>query len=116
MKKLLFVGSILFSSLTFASTGNLLNFDKLNVNDLTFKTLSKELNKDAKISNVSKKVALLRTYYTIEFDIDCGNGTGGHMTVSFPSDNTGLAFIVDLVNAINSGAEQGCQKISEMGL
>lgn len=103
MKKLLFASALCLASLSFANTAEKPELKE----DL------KEVNSES--VSVSKKSAL-RTYYTIEFDIDCGNGTGGHMTVSFPSENWGWAFIADLGHAIQSGTEEGCKKIAEMGL
>ncbi|MBD3906396.1 hypothetical protein NAL32_19740 [Chryseobacterium sp. Ch-15] len=105
MKKLLFASALCLASFSFANTSKTETV-----------TESQNLKEETLKSDLATKKSALRTYYTIEFDIDCGNGTGGHMTVSFPSENWGWAFIADLGNAISSGTEEGCKKIAEMGL
>lgn len=113
MKKLLFTGAILFSTLTFASTGNSENLVKKDVKKSFSTTITKEVKNS---NNTTKSVAKPRGWVTIEFDIKCGGQTG-HMTVTFMSDNSGgWGAIIELANAINQGTIQGCQQMANHGL
>lgn len=107
MKKLLFTGVILLSTMTFAKTKDLQTIVKENLNQSISK--NKETN-DA--GNIKK----LRGMVTIEFDINCG-GQIGHMTVSYMSDNSGgWGAVMEVANAINQGTTQGCQQMAGNGL
>lgn len=109
MKKLLFASALCLASFSFANTTTTKEVNapvKAEVESLKNENFKFELSKKA----------MFRPYYEIQFEINCPSGNSGMMTVIFPSDNWGWAFIADVVNAINSGTEEGCKKMAEMGL
>lgn len=109
MKKLLFASALCLASFSFANTNNTEEVKtpvKIELQNSKYENFKFELSKKA----------MFRPYYTISFEINCPSGNSGQMTVSFPSDNWGWAFIADLSNAIQSGTEEGCKKMAEMGL
>ncbi len=117
MKKILFLGSILFGTLVFAGNGNSRNSVKNDAKNLLSETISGGTSAEPKIiTNTNKPLVKPRGMVTIEFDINCG-GTVGHMTVSYMSDNDGsLGALIEVANAINQGTIQGCQQMASHGL
>lgn len=110
MKKLLLSSALVLSTFTFANTID----SNTNSN-----TLNESVKVESNVNDVSTaqvKPVLLRAWYTIKFPIDCGNGTSGVMTATFPSDNVGIDLFLDVIGIIAQGTVEGCKKLGENGL
>ncbi|KQR90443.1 hypothetical protein ASG01_15120 [Chryseobacterium sp. Leaf180] len=112
MKKIFFLGSVLFGTFTFASNTIATIEKKLSFSS----SVATEVSIVDAVESSSNDENAIKRYKTIEFDIVC-NGQVGHMTATYWSNfDSGFYSATEVAAVIFQGQIQGCQQMADHGL